>query len=100
MSRFDVYQYSGRVPLLVDVQADLLSDLKTRVVIPLVLHAKASAEAAPRLKPVIKVKGKSYILMTTDIGTVRASDFGSHVANIEDQRQAVVDALDFLLQGF
>lgn len=100
MSRFDVYKYDGMVPLLMDIQADLLSDLKTRVVIPLMPESKAREEAAARLKPIIKVDGKKYILMTTDIGTVRLADLGIHVTNIEDQRQTIVDAVDFLLQGF
>ncbi|MEM9990051.1 MAG: CcdB family protein, partial [Pseudomonadota bacterium] len=37
MARFDVYQYdSAFAPLVVDVQADLLNDLSTRVIIPLI----------------------------------------------------------------
>ncbi len=100
MARFDVYRYSDDVPYVMDVQADLLADLKTRVVIPLVSLAGAKDEALPRLKPVIRIKGKNYLLMTTDIGVLRISDFGERVANAEDQRQVIVDAVDFLFQGF
>lgn len=100
MARFDVYRYSDNVPFVVDVQADILSGLKTRVVVPLLLQPQAKQEQAPRLKPLIKIKGKNYILMTTDIGVVHTSDLKESVDNIEDQRQAIVDALDFLFQGF
>ena len=45
MARFDIYEYAGKsVPLVVDVQADLLSDLNTCVVVPLIPEAKAKKE--------------------------------------------------------
>jgi toxin CcdB len=68
MARFDVYDYSHQVPLLLDVQADLLSDLKTPAVIPLPPYTQAKKEELPHLKPVLSVKGKNYVIMTTDIG--------------------------------
>ncbi len=54
MARFDAYDYSSQsVPLVLDVQADLLVELQTRVVIPLVPETKAKKEALPRLKTVL-----------------------------------------------
>jgi len=36
MTRFDIYKYESKAaPLVIDVQADLLSDLNTGIVIPL-----------------------------------------------------------------
>lgn len=100
MARFDIYRYSDAVPFVIDVQANLLADLKTRVVVPLLPQAQAKHEQLPKLKPLIKVKGKNYILMTTDIGALRVSDLKDPVDNAEDQRQTIVDAIDFLFQGF
>ena len=102
MARFDVYKYASKTaPLVVDVQADLLSDLHTRVVIPLAPEKKARKEALPRLKPMVRVHREDYILITTDIGTLTKSSLGKPVANIEDaHRQDITDALDFLFQGF
>ncbi|PCJ96324.1 MAG: plasmid maintenance protein CcdB [Zetaproteobacteria bacterium] len=102
MARFDIYKYSGKaVPLVIDVQADLLSDLNTCAVIPLVLEKNAQKEALSKLKPTIQIEGVKYILMTTDIGTVTRSSLGEHVANVEnDYRQEITEALDFLFQGF
>ncbi len=102
MARFDVYEYGSKsVPLVLDVQADLLSDLSTCVVVPLVPETKARKEAVPKLKPVIQVDGKNYILITTDIAAITRKSLGEAVANIEDNhRQDVTDALDFLFQGF
>jgi toxin CcdB len=100
MARFDVYQYSKAVPLVIDVQADLLAGLKTRTVIPLLPYARAKQEVLPRLKPVLQVKGKKYVLMTTDIGTIQTSALKTRIENVESQRQDIIEALDFLFQGF
>ena len=102
MARFDVYKYPSKfAPFVVDVQADLLSDLHTRVVIPLLPLKKARKEVVPRLKPLVRVLDEDYVLITTDIGTLTKNSLGNPVANIEDtHRQEITDALDFLFQGF
>jgi toxin CcdB len=46
MGRFDVYRNArpgSRFPLLLDVQADLLADLATRIVIPLMSDRETGA---------------------------------------------------------
>jgi toxin CcdB len=102
MARFDVYQYNNNsVPLVMDIQANLLSDLNSCVVVPLVPEKQASKEALPKLKPIIEINGENYIFMATDIGTITRSSLGEVITNIENQhRQNVTDALDFLFQGF
>ncbi len=87
--------------MVVDVQADLLSDLASRVVVPLVPEQKAKHEKLPQLKPLIRVGDADYVLMTTDIGVLPKSQLGAHVTNIEDKhRDDITAALDFLFQGF
>ncbi len=101
MARFDVYKYSEGVPLVLDVQADFLSDLNTRMVVPLVALEGAEAEVLPRLKPVLNVAGTPYVMVTTDMAAQPKSALGPLVTNIEDQyRDTVTTALDFLFQGF
>ena len=102
MARFDIYKYGGKaVPFIIDVQADLLSDLNTCAVIPLVPEKQAMKESLSKLKPIIQFNGMKYILMTTDIGTVARSSLGEHITNVEnDYRQEIIEAIDFLFQGF
>lgn len=102
MARFDVYKYSNlSVPLVIDVQADLLSELNTCAVIPLISEEASKKEFLSKLKPIITVKGQNYTLMTTDISSVARASLGAKVSNIEDEyRQVVTEALDFLFQGF
>ena len=102
MARFDVHKMKEQadVPLVVDVQADFLEDLRTRMVIPLLPMADAKDEVAVRLKPVVNVAGEPFVLMTTDVSAIASSALGECVASIERQQQLVIDALDFLFQGF
>ncbi|MEO1028484.1 MAG: CcdB family protein [Pseudomonadota bacterium] len=102
MARFDVYRFPKQsVPLVVDVQAEILDQLASRVVIPLVLVSLAREEALPRLKPILSIEGRDYLLMTTDISALPISRLGERVTNIEDPyRDEITKALDFLLTGF
>ena len=102
MARFDVYRFdSSAAPLVVDVQSDLLEDLASRVVVPLVPVRKATKEVLPRLKPKIVVDGKDYILMTTDLAALPRARLGSRIGNIETaHRDDISNALDFLFFGF
>lgn len=102
MARFDVYRFANAsAPLVVDVQADILADLATRVVAPLSPIATARKEMLPRLKPVLTIGGEKYVLMTTDIAALPVRKLGAFVANIEsDYRKEITDALDFLFFGF
>ena len=101
MARFDVHEYGGTIPLVLDVQADLLSDLNTRMVVPLVPLTGAEREVLPRLKPVIAVGGKDYVMVTTDMAAVPLTALGKRVTNIEEPyRDMIIEAVDFLFQGF
>lgn len=102
MARFDVHRLRGAsATLVVDVQADLLRNLSTRVVVPLALRASAAKEELPRLKPSIGVGGKKYILLTTELAAVPLERLGDPIANIEGaHRYQIIAALDFLFQGF
>jgi toxin CcdB len=101
MALFDVYRPKGKRSVLVlDVQADLLSELDTRVIVPLKPWTGRRSKTIARLLPIIEVNGKDYQLMTANVGTILVSDLVGPVANLEAQRTAIIDAIDFLLQGF
>jgi len=100
MARFDVYTLAGSGPLVVDIQSELFSDIGSRVVIPLVPADATQRESMPRLKPSLRVNGITYHLITTDIAALPCSVLGACVANIAAERDTIVDALDFLMQGF
>ncbi len=100
MARFDVYTFRHDVPLVVDVQSELFAGIGSRVVIPLLRSEDVAAEAMDRLKPTILVQGVTYRLITTDIVAIPTSRLGDLVGSLEQQRQVIIDAIDFLMQGF
>jgi toxin CcdB len=100
VARFDVHRISGLQAPVVDIQADVLRDLRTRIVIPLGPVDQQEREAAPRLRPRLLVAGIEYILNTPEMAAIPCSLIGEHIDNLEDQHHAIVDAVDFLLQGF
>ncbi len=91
-----------RAPLVVDVQSDLIVELSSRVVIPLLAAPDGvSAQYLPRLKPVIIIDSEAYVLMTTDLAGMPKAHLGPNIANIEAEHgDTITGALDFLFYGF
>jgi len=81
-------------PLLVAVQHNFHRDLPTRVLVPL-LTAAAKVEQS-RLSPVLTVLGKKYVLLATDIVTLALHRLGSPIANLEQDRDRIIAALDLV----
>ncbi len=100
MARFDVWEIAGAPLLVVDVQADLLDTLATRLVVPLVPAAEAVREEVPRLRPRLVLEGVEYVLNTPEMAAIPCQSLGRHVGSLEQQRDVIVDAIDFVLQGF
>ena len=90
----------ARYPLLLNVQADLLGELGTRVVVPMTPATPVARRAAMRtLTPVLEVDGKEYVLMIPQLAGIAARELGPPVADLSSQRPAVLAALDLLFTG-
>jgi len=98
MARFDVYGLRGG-ELVLDCQADLLRDLKTRFVVPLLPEAQAP-RPAERLNPVFYFGGASYVMATQFAATVAAAELTDLIASLKHEEFAIVNALDMLLTGY
>ena len=71
MARFDVRanlnrSSRARVPYLVELQADLLAGISTRLVAPLVPAARFGPPAS-RLNPVFRIGGRNFVMDTNAI---------------------------------
>ena len=100
MARLDVFAMPGGRPgYVLDVQADLLSDLRTRTVIPL-LPANAAPRPIADLNPVLTIGGAPHILLTQAIASIPLRELTHFVTRLPDQHDTVVRALDVLLLGF
>ncbi len=100
MARFDVYPMPrhGRGYLL-DVQADLLDSLETRVVVPLFQEDKAPPPMTS-LNPVFEIRGVRHIMVTQFIATLRTKELGDAVLSLDEHHYVIMNALDVLLSGY
>lgn len=100
MAQFDVHPLDQDDILVLDIQSNLLSHLSTRAVIPLKLSAHIKHEEIERLKPVLNIQGKDYILLTTEISYLKCKHLKPGIDNLQRERPKIIQAIDFLIQGF
>lgn len=99
MARFDVFRNPEGPGCLLDIQADLLSHLNTRVVVPL-LPAATAPKPARTLNPVFEFGEETLVMTTQFMAAVPASMLRTPVANLGGRREEIVAAIDLLMQGF
>ena len=86
MTQFDVYYNEfprtlSEIPYVVDVQSESLSDLATRVVVPLE-NLPPNHQPIGRLNPIFEIQGRRVILLPTEITSVPADVLGPIVGNL------------------
>lgn len=84
--------------LVVVLQSDLLDQLQTRVVAPLV-PASAVARVMQSLNPTVMVGEEPYVVMPQLAATLTLSEMGEKIGSLAAMRDALVRAMDALLSG-
>ena len=102
--QFDVFKNNNpgsqeRFPYLLDVQAELLSALETRVVIPLAPKQRASRSTLTGLMPTLQIKGKPHLAVTPQMAGIPRRDLGACIGNLNHSRSDIIAALDLLFTG-
>jgi toxin CcdB len=105
MTQFAVYRNDNpgsreEFPFLVDVQAELLEDLGTRVVIPLAKAEELTGFPTQYLTPVVVFEGRSYALLTPQLAGISRYELGAPAGSLADQERVISGAVEFLLRGF
>ena len=96
MAQFDVHRLGGG--LVIDCQADLLSGIDTRFVVPLVLRSHARM-MAPRLTPIFVIDGEEHVMLTPAASSVRERQLGEVVTSLAEHSYEITGALDVLISG-
>ena len=99
MARFDVYRDPDGLGYLLDVQADLMGQLNTRIVVPLMSPDRAP-KPAKGLNPEFLIGDANLVMVTQFLASVPISALKEHVATLDRHHIIIVDAIDLLLQGF
>nr|WP_312230753.1 CcdB family protein [Pseudomonas sp.] len=87
------------VPLLLDVQSNLLADLATRVVVPLYPASTLQGKMLKTLTPRFEIEGQPYVMMTPQMAGIANKQLGPMVADLAAQRDEIIAALDLLITG-
>lgn len=104
MAQFAVYRNKSprskaSIPYLLDVQSDLLSELGTRVVIPLFEKKSLGIRPLTRLTPEFEIDGKTCVLMTPQLAGIPTKELGEPVGDLARHRIDIIAALDLLITG-
>ena len=104
MAQFDVYknknpQSKSVYPYFVDIQSELLSDLQTRVVVPLTKLTSLRKKPIRDLTPVVNIGGSSYLLLVPQLAGIATKELGEKVDSVTAHRDEIVAAMDFLVTG-
>lgn len=104
MSQFQLYKNANKTtqknyPYLLDIQSNLLSELRTTVVIPLMQIRLARGHAISKLNPEIRVKGDKFIVMAQSLAGIDRRALGALVCDLGQYRSELIAAIDFVLSG-
>ena len=104
MAQFDVYenpnpQARAWLPYIVDVQSNLLSNLRTRLVVPLSSQPDEGAQRPRRLSPVFVVAGERLALQPQLTAHLDARVLRKARASLVGHMGEIRDALDAVISG-
>lgn len=101
MAQFDVYENKNEMtkdnfPYIIDIQNNILKSLSSRVVIPM----RKSNKTINILNPKFNINGTEVILSTQEISTIPIENLGDKVCSLKDEREEIINSIDFLITGF
>ena len=99
MARFDVFPNPDGNGFLLDVQANLLDGLNTRVVVPLI-PASSAPMPAKRLNPTFAIEAEPHVMVTQFMAAVPVTILKAPVASLAGHDAEIGNALDMLFVGF
>ena len=100
MARLDVYRINSRlISLVIDVQAELLSYLDSRAVVPLYPEGKVGPTLT-QLNPILEIGGSRFVFFPQQIAALPRRTLRQPIASLAEHHDKITRALDILLTGF
>ncbi len=102
LGQFDVYVNPSKRglaerPYVVVVQCNYLDTMPVRVVVPLVVES--ALRPIHRLNPIFKIEAKRLYFHPLEIAVFPTRSLRTRVANLEEYRDRIIAALDFVFTG-
>lgn len=104
MAQYDVYINPSaasreRVPYVVDIQSDLLADLRTRLVMPLTRVGVELKQTPRRLAPLLVVEGERLLAQPQLTAGLELRHLKKPVTSLAGHAGELRDALDAVISG-
>ena len=104
MAQFFVYENPNRAtkktyPYLLDIQSNLLDELRTTVVIPLCPASLAGNSTISKLCPVLEIGNDRFVALTQQLSGIDRKSLGKVVDDLSHYRSEIIAALDFIISG-
>lgn len=104
MRQFDVYTNPSKAtrrayPYIVDIQSNVISEIATRIVVPLGKKAHFRNEEMKGLTPAVIYKGEELLLLIPQIASMPAKKLNDPVGSLDHLRDEIIAALDFAITG-
>lgn len=104
MAQFEVYKNPNartkkHFPFLVDIQSPVISELETRLVVPMKKKKLNADMGLGRLTPEVEYEGNIYLLLMPQLASVPARILEKPIGSLEHLRDEIIGALDFAITG-
>jgi toxin CcdB len=98
MARLSLHRNRDGSGYLLDVQADILKSLSSRLVIP-VLPLDQAPPPAGKLNPLVTVDGVVHSVVTQHMAAVSTKLLGDVAVSMEQRDTEIIGAIDLLISG-
>ena len=104
MAQFDVYlnpnsKTRNIFPYIVDIQNSLISDIATRIVVPLGNLEYFKNEKMDLLKPQVEYEDKLLLMLIPQIASMPSKSLKNPIGSLAHMRNEIIAALDFAITG-
>ncbi len=84
---------------MLDIQSNLLDEMRTTVVIPLSLLSVIGGKPISRLCPIVKIEDEKYVVLTQLLAGVDRKILGPKITDLTCYRADIITAIDFVISG-
>jgi toxin CcdB len=104
MSQFDVYVNPSKntrnaFPYIVDIQNPVISDIATRIVIPLGRTKDFKNEKMQGLTPELNYDGERLLLLAPQVSSIPSRLLKNPVGSLSHFRDEIIAAMDLAITG-
>lgn len=104
MAQFDVYENPSKTtkkayPYILELQNNIISDIATRIVVPLADYTVMKNEEFKKLTPKVTYKEKELLILMPQITSVSSKSLKNPIGTLSHLRDEIISALDFAVTG-